>query len=98
MHLSTYLVGPSAMNIDLDIRIRHLNRVKEKGKKKNIYIYIYIWRSTFVDAQCTTASRQHKVHIKIKNGGRLSQRTRQKSMASKLLLTHQWICIRVVNA
>ena len=91
MHLFTYLVGPSAMDIDLDIRIRHLNQVKEKGK------YIYIWRSTFVNAQCTTASRQHKVHIKIKNGGRLSQRTRQKSMASKLLLTHQWICIRVVN-
>ena len=43
MHLSTYLVGPSAMDIDLDIRIRHLNRVKEKGKKKNIYIYIYIY-------------------------------------------------------
>ena len=76
MHLSTYLVGPSAMDIDLDIRIRHLNRVKEKGKY--IYIYIYIWRSMFVNAQCTTASRQHKVHIKIKNGGRLSQRTRQK--------------------
>ena len=66
MHLSTYWVGPSAMDIDLDIRIRLLNQVKEKGK----CIYIYIWRSTFVNAQYTTASRQHKVHIKTKNGGR----------------------------